>query len=258
MTINFNLMLKSPGEIIKDSWALYAKNWRKFVPLLLVMLLPSAVLSILGASSLYLQVYVPKSSVLSNLLLLAVFVASLVLALWGSIALIRAIAAANDNQPFGWKTIFSTSGVLIWPVLWTSFLVSIIVLGGTLLLIVPGIIFAIWYNFSLYAIIFENARGLNALRASKALVAGRWWAIFWRWVAQGLVFTFVNLVLTYLLTAVVLVLPLPLVLETTLIRIMSSLAGLIVSPLVVGAALILYQSAKQNPVAQPASSVPSA
>lgn len=243
-------MLKTATEIIKESWELCSKNWRKFVPILAILLLPSVVLSALGTMSLYLEVYLPKSWLISSLVLLAVLAASLLLTFWGSIALLRALAMANSNQAFDWKSLFSTSSNLLWPVFWTSFLASLIVLGGSLLLVVPGIIFAIWYNFAIYTVVFENARGLAALRASKDLVVGRWGAIFWRWLALGIVFIILNSVVSYVIASLIKILPLPMFIESSLFRIGSSFISVVFAPLVAGAALILYQSAKQNPVTQ--------
>ena len=249
-------MLKSAQEIIKGGWELYAKNWRKFVPFLILLILPTLILSALGVISLYLDVYLPESSFISNIIILAIFVASLLFTFWISIALLRALAMAANNQPFDWKNLFSTSSSLIWPILWTSFLVSMIVLAGGLLLIVPGIIFAIWYNFTIYTVVFENTRGLNAMRASKALVVGRWWDLFWRWTAQGLVFIFLNFALSYAVTFLIRLIPMPLILEATLLRVSSVTVSAILTPLMAGTAYVLYQSAKQNPVTLPASTTP--
>lgn len=250
-------MLKTPSEIIKGSWELYAKNWRKFVPFLILLLLPSLILSALGAISLYLEVYIPKSSAISNIIILAVFAASMLFAFWASISLTRAMADANANQSFDWKNIFSTSSGLIWPVLIASFLVGLIVLGGSLLLVIPGLIFAIWYNFTFYTVIFENTRGLNALRASKSLVTGRWWAIFWRWLAPGIVFSALSFVIFYILSFLLKLIPMPMFLQSSVVSLASSLVNIAVSPLLAGAALILYQSAKQNPVGQQVPTPPS-
>ena len=250
-------MLKTPSEIIKDSWELYAKNWRKFLPFLILLLLPSLILSALGAISLYLEVYIPKSSVISNIIILAVFAASMLFVFWTSIALTRAMANANAGQPFDWKNVFSTSSSLIWPVLVASLLVGLIVLGGSLLLVIPGIIFAIWYNFTFYTVIFENAKGLGALRASKALVSGRWLAIFWRWLAPGIIFSALSFVIFYVLSFLIKLIPLPMFMQSAVVSAASSLVNIAVSPLLAGAALILYQSAKQNPAGQPVSAPPS-
>jgi hypothetical protein len=54
---------------------------------------------------------------------------------------------------------------------------------GGMLLIIPGIIFAFWYLFFLYAIIFEEKKTISGLSRSKELVVGRFWSIFWRAVA---------------------------------------------------------------------------
>ena len=251
-------MLKSPSEIIRGGWELYAKNWRKFMPFLILLVLPSLLLPILGVLGLYLEVYIPKTSFVSNLIIMAVYAAGMLFAFWISIALARAVAMAAGNQPFDWKNVFSTSSDLIWPVLWTTVIVILIVFGGSLLLVVPGLIFAVWYNFTFYTVIFENKRGMNALRASKDMVAGRWWAILWRWLAQGLVFGILNLAKYYELAFLIRLIPMPMFLEASLVNIISSLVSIITTPLMAGSAFILYQSAKENPVTQQSAPTPPA
>ena len=61
-----------------------------------------------------------------------------------------------------------------------SIIVGAIIIGGTILLIVPGIIFAVWFNFAIYTYILEGRAKLEALKESKILVSGRWWPVFWR------------------------------------------------------------------------------
>lgn len=63
---------------------------------------------------------------------------------------------------------------------WVLFLSGIICLGGFILLIVPGIIFAIWYCLASFILISENLKGMNALNKSKEYVKGRWGQVFWR------------------------------------------------------------------------------
>lgn len=52
------------------------------------------------------------------------------------------------------------------------------VLGGTLLLIVPGIYVGILFSLWAYTLVHENKRGINALVQSWYLVKGNWWNVF--------------------------------------------------------------------------------
>ncbi|TSC84320.1 MAG: membrane protein [Parcubacteria group bacterium Gr01-1014_13] len=245
-------MLKTATELVVDSWDLYVKNWRKFLPFIIMLFLPTLILSALGTISLYLSVYLPSSSLASNIIILIVFAASIVFAIWVTIALARAISDSLLAKPTNWKETFLTSSTLIWPVVFTSFLVSLSVIGGTLLFILPGIIFAVWYSFASYAVIFEGAKGLSAMRASKALVVGRWWPIAWRLAIAALIFGLLNYMVSFALTYLIELLPLPMFIESASVSVLSSLSSSVIAPLSAAATLILYLSAKQNPVTQPA------
>ena len=72
--------------------------------------------------------------------------------------------------------------------LWVYFLVTIIVAGGFLLFIIPGIIFSIWFSLAVVVLVFEEKRGFSALFQSKQLIAGRWWGVFWRLLVFNLIF----------------------------------------------------------------------
>lgn len=69
-----------------------------------------------------------------------------------------------------------------------GFLAGIAVLGGFLLLFIPGVIFTVWFMFSLLVFVFEGKTGTDALKASKALVSGRWWGVFGRTLLIGALF----------------------------------------------------------------------
>ncbi|HSR88769.1 MAG TPA: hypothetical protein VLK22_00005 [Candidatus Udaeobacter sp.] len=241
-------MLKSPTEIIVDSWNLYKKNWRGFLPFIIMLFLPTLILSAIGTISLYLSVYLPSAALFSNIIIMLVFAASMVFAIWVTTALARTILDSLVGNQIKWKETFSTSSALIWPVILVSLLITLSVIGGTLLLIIPGIIFAVWYTFASYAVILDGAKGLNALRASKALVVGRWWAVAGRILFIALVFGVLNAALTYPLIFLIKMIPLPTFIQSASAAILSVVINSFTAPLSAGATIILYQSAKQNPV----------
>jgi hypothetical protein len=51
-------------------------------------------------------------------------------------------------------------------------------LVGFFLAFIPGVIFLIWFSFSMYIMVDEDKRGLDALLASKGYVEGYWWNTF--------------------------------------------------------------------------------
>ncbi len=59
----------------------------------------------------------------------------------------------------------------------TSLLATVILFGLTLLLIVPGIIYYVYYAFFPQIVVLKNLDYKNALDYSKKLVKGRWWKV---------------------------------------------------------------------------------
>lgn len=58
------------------------------------------------------------------------------------------------------------------PLIWTSILVGLAVLGGFILFIIPGVIFAFWFCLSTHVVVLENQSGGSALSRSRELMRG--------------------------------------------------------------------------------------
>jgi hypothetical protein len=56
------------------------------------------------------------------------------------------------------------------PLIGTSILMTVIIMLGFLLFIIPGIYFTIWYGLGQHVVVLEGQSGMAALRRSKALV----------------------------------------------------------------------------------------
>jgi len=242
-------MLIKSLDIIKQSLILYKNNWRKFVPFLILLLVPTIIISVLAAGSLYLSAIVPSSILISSLIVLAVIAASIIFTIWATIVLNKVMHnCLGEKTTKEWREAFSENNHLVWPVIATSIIVFLIVLGGTILLVIPGIIFSVWYVFVFYTVIFENKKGMEALAVSKKLVTGRWWSILWRLIVPGLIFGIsaaiiigiLNKILNYIFAE-----GLYLILSAT---ILNSLINVVVTPLTAGALLILYLNAKKTPI----------
>jgi hypothetical protein len=67
----------------------------------------------------------------------------------------------------------------------TLYLVGMVV--GFVLLIVPGLIVLVRWYFAPQAAVVDGARGFAAVEASRRLVRGRGWELFWRLLTMGLI-----------------------------------------------------------------------
>ena len=240
-------MLKPALEIVSDSWRLYFNNWRKLLPFLIIRFLPNVILSILGILFLYITTYLPSLALATNLIIIMVFAANIILAIWSKTAIIKTANEVLLGQTTPWKTTFSNTSVFIGPVILATVLWFLIIVGGSLLLIIPGLIFAVWYYFFLYAVVLDNMQGMSALSLSRTLVRGRWWRMAWRMVVPTFIFGCLHIIISMVIINLISLIPMPIFIEYTIGSIIATLITTLTLPLFIGANLILYNSAKQNP-----------
>jgi uncharacterized membrane protein len=69
----------------------------------------------------------------------------------------------------------------------TSILTGLIVIGGLLLLIIPGIIFGIRLKYACYLIIDKNLKPMEAIKASWKMTKGNAWNLFFFGILLGLI-----------------------------------------------------------------------
>jgi hypothetical protein len=102
---------------------------------------------------------------------------------WGVAAFVHAVA--DDRLGFG--AALSAGRARAWSFAWLVFLLGFVLTGGTLLLVVPGIVFSVWLAFAPFAAVAEDARGMGALLRSRALVRGSGFAVFVRLLVVAIV-----------------------------------------------------------------------
>ena len=98
----------------------------------------------------------------------------MVLALWSQSATIAVVVddelGIGAGLKVGWQR--------IWSMAWILSLAGAIISAGFMLLVVPGIIFAVSLMFALYPLYADGTRGMDAVMASRRYVKGRWWNTF--------------------------------------------------------------------------------
>jgi len=175
-------------DLFRNSWNIYKKDFKKFLVIAVIFFgVMSLVMTFIGleipkfpearvqpvATPTSIFVIAQPLLTVSWYLFFSIILATMLISILGTASLISAVKEVpkewkiRDVIKKGWSKYLSF--------LLVSFLAGLIIGFGFLLLIIPGIIFTIWFTFSTYAVICEDKRGFKALSRSKELVKGYWW-----------------------------------------------------------------------------------
>jgi hypothetical protein len=163
------------GEILKLAWRLLQEHFSVFTTLALIVVTP-AVFLVTGIWGGVLADYDAEVQVRVQAVggLVDTFV---VIPLITAMHVVAVQDLARGEQPSVRRSLGAALGVFAALVLVVG-LYSAGTLIGLLLLIVPGIWFAVRFYFGPQAAIVDGRRGVDALRRSSELVGGRWWRTF--------------------------------------------------------------------------------
>lgn len=233
--------LISVKDIIKNSWNLYQENFQQIIYPVFVTF---------GATAaLYLVQYFLANSIFLMLLMKALVIFTTI---WMDIALILIINGIYKKQPIALRESINLAFSKIPSYFLVVILYAIILTIGLILLLIPAIIFAVWYQFSMYINILEksNNKGVAALIASKNLVSGRWWPAFSRLVLPPL---FMCLILAPIAVALIYMLTLGGYDVTDynsmmIFQSVTSFISLLFAPLFISFIIMLYYSLKETKI----------
>ena len=177
--------LISIKDLFRNSWNIYKKDFKKFLVIAVIFFgITSLTTTFIGSEISEAGVQpVPTSTFMPTgaepfftvpwYLFFLIILATSLISILGSASLISAVKEVPKD--WGVKGVLKQGWSKYWPFFLVSLLTGLIVGLGFLFLIVPGIIFAVWFAFSTYVVICEDKRGFKALSRSKELVKGYWW-----------------------------------------------------------------------------------
>jgi hypothetical protein len=179
--------LRSIEELFKDSWELFKYRFITLLSLyLLSILLPCLCLGIFILVAYSLSVFFPvnKNIMIAGGALVGMIPGFLVM-FWG----LAAFTCAVVDKPLGIRDALRKGWQRMGSFMWLYSLMSFIITGGFLLLIIPGVIFTVWFIFAQFIIVSESDKGMNAILKSKEYVSEKWFDIFLRllviWLVAG-------------------------------------------------------------------------
>ena len=177
-------ILIPPGDLLKNSFEMYKKRWKRLLLLAVLpylSLLPFALLvGIFIAGGMYFyssQNFIALGVLAFIGVILALFYLTITFSV-SSLAMIYEIANSTKSLPI--KELLRKGWSIVWSYWVLSLLSSLLIFGGILLFIVPGIIFSIWFAFAMYILVIEGTKGMDALVKSREYVRGNWWGVFGR------------------------------------------------------------------------------
>jgi hypothetical protein len=190
------------GEILSTAFQLYQRHWRTLLAIAAVVVVPFTLLQYLLGDQVRTRGEVTSNGVVETATW-AVGIAGLVAALAAVVmflvltgAITRAVAAEVAGEDPGVEQSYRFGFHRLGSVLLVSVLVGLAIIGGLLLLIIPGIYIGVRLAVSIEALVVEGRRGTQAMGRSWELVGGHWWHAFGTLVVAGLLTGVVNAVIT--------------------------------------------------------------
>lgn len=181
MTNTPNHPLTGVGQLISDSWKLFITTWNSSVK--------TSILFLYVGIAYFLSALLVNINKNFFILYALIYLVGIITVVWISLRLTMTMLNLEaGKKPLPANQESKKALLFIIPSWWISFLSFFVIAGASLLLVIPGIYFAMALYFATIILIDQDIHGLQALAASRALVKGRWWPTFGRLLAGSLLF----------------------------------------------------------------------
>lgn len=160
-------------------------------------------LAVISVVSIITEILVPDSEEMSPLMGMGVVI-NLVALVFNFLVIAATVYIVSqvDVRQVPFREAFAWARKHVWSLAWVYILMSLVTMGGFMLLIVPGVIVSVLVYFSQYVYAREGVRGVNALLRSRELVQGNWGAVFGRTLGLGLLVAIIQAALTLVMMLV--------------------------------------------------------
>jgi len=166
-------------QLLKESWAFYHP---KIKTILGIIIMPVGFEFLSGILIHFLKISDIRYSLWFSIIWAFISLISLFLWFWAIPSLLFSI-----KEEIGVKEAYQKGLKMLIPYIRVYFLLFAIIIGGLLLFIIPGILFLIWFSLAIFALVFEERKGMNALFRSQHLIAGKFWGVLRRFLGLGLI-----------------------------------------------------------------------
>jgi hypothetical protein len=193
------------GDILSTAFEVYRANAAKLIVIVAIVVVPLALLASLFANVVFdvetttveiggQQVTtIDSQGVFTSLIAAAIgAVIAFVMGFVLQAAVTRAAAQAVIGDPVDAEASYRYGFKRLGSVILVSLLVGLILLGGFILLIIPGLIFMVFLAVTIPALVVENKRGTDALGRSWNLVKGAFWHVLGTILVAGIIVSLIS------------------------------------------------------------------
>lgn len=203
-TTEYNL-----GELLQDAWTLYSKKFALIAVAILIISVPlHIVLTALPGNNIndapnfqeYFSLDASTYPEVSGLAVVIAILGTLVGIIIPFSVAIATRAAKEGRNATAMEVVREAfqkwgKGIL------TMLILAVLLMILYILLIIPGIIFTVYWIFVPIIVALTGTYGLEALSASKKLVVGRWWRLLGYGIMFGIITALAGMVVGAILTA---------------------------------------------------------
>jgi len=170
--------------LIKHAFAVFKAHASVLIS---IMVLPVALQIAVSFGNLYVKAMHPPTSPSIALFVLVLALVNIFVSIISGAALIYASVEIIEQRTVTAEASYRRAFSVFGPFLWLSILQFFVVIGGYALLIVPGIIFSLWFIYSTMVFFSNNQRGITAMQTSRAYMQGYIGPVFGRGFIFGLI-----------------------------------------------------------------------
>ncbi len=190
MDLNFTKQNISLSRILAVSWMLFTENIKQIAIITIIVYVPiNWILLIIENSS-------PNIDIQDHMRMIN-FLESFI-GIIATLGIVELLSMKLKNKESSIQ-----DSLILWlksygKVVWTSFITWIMIGFLTLLFIIPGVIYSIYWMFVIYIVIIHKLNSSESREYSKNIVQWRWWKAFW----YTIVFLFLGSILAFLLNLI--------------------------------------------------------
>jgi len=162
-------------EIISIAWNIYKKNYNLIFSIVFAIQLP---VNIITSSMLQLDGLTPESLMNMDASLLIILILLSIFSLLEPIAIVLLVKSITIREEVDFKILVKRALNSLLPVTITMIMMLIFVSILMMAFIIPGIIFAVYWIFTLQVVVVLGLIGIPALRRSFYIVRKRWLRVF--------------------------------------------------------------------------------
>jgi hypothetical protein len=230
------------GDLLSLAWKLFSDNFKAILIITIIVYVPLNLISALF------PVPAPSGTTPNELarawldiVTSAAFILTTIITMLASVLVPLAIALLTrkylDGQTLDYQAALKQAIPRWLPGIGTTGLMSLLLLGLSLFLIIPGVIFAIYWAFAIYVVMLNNKSGMAALNYSRQVVRGRWWRTLGYFIVFGLISGMASWVIN---------IPLAAYLSNPVVNFISSLLANIIFSFITVATVLLFLNLESN------------